>query len=396
MNKIKIHSNRTGADYDVDVYEKEGNMILRHSSLEQIYYGMSDSDRPTMQTQLLDLNFLPKIPPMFAVECTISGKEGSVTQIGELTCEEWERTEPIKRGHPLTACQNIAFDRAFIRFMQFDMDAGAFYSLYSDLEIPMEGAKAIPVMSKNLSETIESEQENEVQIPSTGEYEEMAQLEDTSREGYVQSDQTYETEENIELPPEEMEENLQYVECGSYNPDEEGYSEESYIYNEESQEYPEENLYPNGGFQEDYVLEDGNNYFSGNTESDIEESFYLEDSSETMEAPMPEGIDSGISSLPWFTPNDSAQTEEWSIPAPCEYGVQVSAKKLEVFQVKYDANLDKAKIITGEGLVYYNRFTQNFEADQINLDEYDLNLLYNSVYDEFHIDLSKFDGAIDC
>ena len=88
MSVIKIKSKRLGEDFEVEVYQKEDVLIIRHTSLENIYWGLPDEVRPEMSVDTLDVARLPGIPAMFAVKCRLKDpKTGcAFEQLGEMLC----------------------------------------------------------------------------------------------------------------------------------------------------------------------------------------------------------------------------------------------------------------------------------------------------------------------
>ncbi len=136
-NKIKLKSCRLNKELEVEVYQKDDVLIIRHTSLEEIYWKMDDAERPRMTIDTLDLRKLPGIPAMFAVKCRLNDPVGGycIEQIGEMLCSNWQYASQITRDFPLTICKNQAFDRAFVRYLQLDISGFKAISLYSDSEI---------------------------------------------------------------------------------------------------------------------------------------------------------------------------------------------------------------------------------------------------------------------
>lgn len=152
-NTVKIKSKRTERSYDAEFYEKDGQLVITHTSLENIYWSMPDDERPQMDIEVMDLRGLPGIPSMFALKCLLKDvKTGCrYEQIGETLCSNWDLANQVARSFPLTICRNMAFDRAFIRYMQFDLSAFDIHALYSSAEIPLEDGGAVPVTAKGIS-----------------------------------------------------------------------------------------------------------------------------------------------------------------------------------------------------------------------------------------------------
>ena len=132
----KLKSNRTGEEYSVELFEKNGAIIVRHTSLEGIYWNLPDNVRPSVSYEPWNMQ---NVPGVYAVLVKMSLGDIAIQQIGEFTYDEWNKSNQIARNFPLTTCTNRAFDRAFIRFMQFDIAAFDIPALYSTEEIPLDG-----------------------------------------------------------------------------------------------------------------------------------------------------------------------------------------------------------------------------------------------------------------
>ena len=404
MAKLTLHSKRTNSDYPVEVYFKDECTIIRHTSLEQIFYGMEDSIRPEMAMELLDLGKLPKIPPMFAVKCILEKDACIITQIGELTCQEWESSNEIKRNHPLTTCQNIAFDRAFIRYMQFDISEQDFYALYSESEIPYDANNAsFSIMGKNVNQSSCSSEESVVveDVVYEENYVDAKTEEGIPEESVLETEEVQNAENDVymeNIPDYNTEDMRQYYsEEGEQLPDVMGDEFEEIA----TSGYAEQEVYEeNAPFTEQYTespyMEETENWEMNQISLVEQQEEILEESEEGdfLDAPMPEGTDSGITTLPWFNPQEEDSLDaSWEVTPP--YGWEETAQKiqLEVYGVKYDKGLNRTKIVTDDGLLFYDRGNQRFEADQLNLEDYDLDALYHTILNEYHIDLNTFDGA---
>ena len=78
-----------------------------------------------------------------------------------MTCESWVNSNPVTKDFPLTTCKNRAFDRAFIRYMQFNISAFNARVLYSTEEIPLTPEmNNISLMDKNLGPAHPASAEN--------------------------------------------------------------------------------------------------------------------------------------------------------------------------------------------------------------------------------------------
>lgn len=131
---IMLRSNRTGKEYPVELYQKDDAVIVRHTSLEQIFWGIPDGERPKVSYEPWN------IPYTFAVLLKMYKEDSGVCiqQIGEFTVDEWNSANPVSRNFPLTTCANRAFDRAFIRYMQFNINEYGIRTLYSSEEIMLD------------------------------------------------------------------------------------------------------------------------------------------------------------------------------------------------------------------------------------------------------------------
>lgn len=138
---MKVRSLRFEKDYDLQLYAVEENaLVIRHRSLEKIYWELPDKERPKAEYEVLDLAKLPGIPALFAIKCIMTSGDFRIETIGEFTCIDWDMSNLIKRSFPLSMCQNRAFDRAFIRYMQFEIPNGSdVFGLYSSEEIAING-----------------------------------------------------------------------------------------------------------------------------------------------------------------------------------------------------------------------------------------------------------------
>lgn len=89
MNTVKIKSERLGKEYDVELFEKDGTLIIRHTALENMYWNLPDEKRPSFSIEPFDVSKMPGIPPLFAVKCILKKENIVIEQIGEMTCESW-------------------------------------------------------------------------------------------------------------------------------------------------------------------------------------------------------------------------------------------------------------------------------------------------------------------
>lgn len=155
MDKIKLKSNRFGTEYPVEIYKKDDVLIITHTSLENAYWSLADNIRPSYRIETINLRNLPGIPPMFAVNCIMEDNNGvKIEQIGEMLCTKWQNENLITQNFPLTTCKNMAFDRAFIRYMQFEFSMFDVSAMYSTSEIEISaGNDIVPVTSKEMVRT---------------------------------------------------------------------------------------------------------------------------------------------------------------------------------------------------------------------------------------------------
>lgn len=146
-NTIRLKSTRFDREFDAEVYQKESFLIITHSSLKQIYtLELSDEERPMAEFEIVDLSKLPGIPPMFAIKCIMKSNDFYCEQYGEMLCQAWQESDEITRNNPLAICSNRAFDKAFIRFMEFKIPVKGILNIYSSEETPVD-TKAVSLMS---------------------------------------------------------------------------------------------------------------------------------------------------------------------------------------------------------------------------------------------------------
>lgn len=138
-NTIRLKSTRFDREFDAEVYQKESFLIITHSSLKQIYtLELSDEERPMAEFEIVDLSKLPGIPPMFAIKCIMKSNDFYCEQYGEMLCQAWQASDEITRNNPLAICSNRAFDKAFIRFMEFKISVKGILNIYSSEETPVD------------------------------------------------------------------------------------------------------------------------------------------------------------------------------------------------------------------------------------------------------------------
>lgn len=137
QNNITLRSKRTKEEYSVELFQKNETVIVRHASLENIFWSLPDKDRPIIEFEPWNME---NVPGVYAVLLKMSCGNFHIQQIGEFTFDEWKVSNPIAHSFPLTTCANRAFDRAFIRYMQFDISAYDVSVLYSTAEIPLDSA----------------------------------------------------------------------------------------------------------------------------------------------------------------------------------------------------------------------------------------------------------------
>lgn len=138
-NTIILKSTRFDREFDAEVYQKESFLIITHSSLKQIYtLELSDEERPMAEFEIVDLSKLPGIPPMFAIKCIMKSNDFYCEQYGEMLCQAWQDSDEITRNNPLAICSNRAFDKAFIRFMEFKIPVKGILNIYSSEETPVD------------------------------------------------------------------------------------------------------------------------------------------------------------------------------------------------------------------------------------------------------------------
>lgn len=179
-NTIKLKSTRFNREFDAEVYQKESFLIITHTSLKQIYtLALSDKERPRAEFEIVDLSKLPGIPPMFAIKCIMKSNDFYCEQYGEMLCQMWQGSDDVTRNNPLAVCSNRAFDKAFIRFMEFKIPVKGILNIYSSEEISVD-TKAVSLMSimsgksnqgttdnRNLQESQIPQRQNSKSIPRT-------------------------------------------------------------------------------------------------------------------------------------------------------------------------------------------------------------------------------------
>lgn len=179
-NTIRLKSTRFDREFDAEVYQKESFLIITHSSLKQIYtLELSDEERPMAEFEIVDLSKLPGIPPMFAIKCIMKSNDFYCEQYGEMLCQAWQGSDEITRNNPLAICSNRAFDKAFIRFMEFKIPFKGILNIYSSEETPVD-TKAVSLMSimggnsnqgttdnRNLQESQIPQRQNQQFVPET-------------------------------------------------------------------------------------------------------------------------------------------------------------------------------------------------------------------------------------
>lgn len=179
-NTIRLKSTRFDREFDAEVYQKESFLIITHSSLKQIYtLELSDEERPMAEFEIVDLSKLPGIPPMFAIKCIMKSNDFYCEQYGEMLCQAWQDSDEITRNNPLAICSNRAFDKAFIRFMEFKIPFKGILNIYSSEETPVD-TKAVSLMSimggnsnqgttdnRNLQESQIPQRQNQQFVPET-------------------------------------------------------------------------------------------------------------------------------------------------------------------------------------------------------------------------------------
>lgn len=179
-NTIRLKSTRFDREFDAEVYQKESFLIITHSSLKQIYtLELSDEERPMAEFEIVDLSKLPGIPPMFAIKCIMKSNDFYCEQYGEMLCQAWQDSDEITRNNPLAICSNRAFDKAFIRFMEFKIPFKGILNIYSSEETPVD-TKAVSLMNimggnsnqgttdnRNLQESQIPQRQNQQFVPET-------------------------------------------------------------------------------------------------------------------------------------------------------------------------------------------------------------------------------------
>ena len=135
--KIKLESVRTGKVYEgVDAYQlDDGSLVIRHSWLNSLFnQEMEKADRPNITfSEAFDLRKFGMPDGFFdiAIRCDIEKDGDVVSEIGEMTSEEYAQSDPIKKRNPIATARNRAFDKAFILYMLFKPDIESVGMIYS-------------------------------------------------------------------------------------------------------------------------------------------------------------------------------------------------------------------------------------------------------------------------
>lgn len=142
---MRLLSKRLNREFEAECYKNGESMIIRHTSLRDIYWNcLADEEKPLYEVDVMDLTRLPGVPPMFAIKCTMDKNGVHIEEIGEMLCLTWNNSNEITKNNPLAICQNRAFDKAFIRYMQFSVPVAGIMGIYSSEEIPID-SKSIPL-----------------------------------------------------------------------------------------------------------------------------------------------------------------------------------------------------------------------------------------------------------
>jgi len=138
---VKLHSSRLNKDYSGEVYLKEEAVIITHTFLETLFWSLPDEERPRLIYTNIDYlrGDTLKEYLVFAVAAEMQKDKFISSTVGELTVEEYKRSDAIVRANPIKICQNRAFDILVLRYLQMQVMEGdladARNKLYSDREV---------------------------------------------------------------------------------------------------------------------------------------------------------------------------------------------------------------------------------------------------------------------
>lgn len=407
-NTVKIKSRRTQKSYDAEFYEKDGQLVITHTSLENIYWAMPDGERPQMDIEAMDLRGMPGIPSMFALKCVLTDMKTGCRyeQIGETLCSNWDLANQVARSFPLTTCRNMAFDRAFIRYMQFDLSAFDIHALYSSAEIPLENGDAVPVTAKG----IQLEAASGALPPQDAVPEQVP--EQIQEEGPVQGQAPYQMPDQIpEEDPGQVQE--QYQAPGQI-PDQ-VFPDEAFT----GQPFPDEAFQgqgptgQEGGMTPYYapVQEPG---YGGAPTTEGQAPW---DQAPTQAPGFPwdngNGPEAQPASFPWGNGNapqggwvgfpfeedasglpfgGPAQMPEYG--APSQSGNGSGLKKPPVLSLHFDQATGRAVLGTAEGEVFYDPFSNQWSSQSLDLNAVDKEYLYERGSELACIALKDYNGQL--
>lgn len=138
---VKLHSIRLNKDYSGEVYLKDGAVIITHTFIENLFWNLPDEERPRLIYTNLDYVRGETLKEyfVFAVAAEMQKDKFISSTVGELTVEEYKRSDAIIRANPIKICQNRAFDILVLRYLQMQVMEGdladARNKLYSDREV---------------------------------------------------------------------------------------------------------------------------------------------------------------------------------------------------------------------------------------------------------------------
>lgn len=138
---VKLHSSRLNKDYSGEVYLKDGAVIITHTFLENLFWNLPDEERPRLIYTNIDYlrGDTLKEYLVFAIAAEMQKDKFISDTVGELTVEEYKRSDAIVRANPIKICQNRAFDILVLRYLQMQVMEGdladARNKLYSDREV---------------------------------------------------------------------------------------------------------------------------------------------------------------------------------------------------------------------------------------------------------------------
>lgn len=432
INQIKIYSKRMDQEYNAVVYEKDGNLIIKHTSLESIYWSIADKDRPKFSCQILNLAALPGIPPMFAVKGIFEGDNLYMDHIGEMLCMDWEKADPIKKSFPLTTCRNITFDRLFIRYMQFQVKGYELSAFYSSSEFSLDGCinlsdKQITSSEKtcheespmsyaqDFSSTIHQEsytdnteetQSITPNLQSTTLPDQLAlngQIEETAN---PTPQEYYTNDSQSSLPNPEVNRRMEDLKTTSKETEARVAADKAILENVFGDPVPDLAGVPNPN--ESWFMDNPTDYpFDDGFISDDVLPFQPDKSNTqspfpwgnnpmppTLDIPELEPMPAPLNIPDYENSYSSMSTQSESVNTSSQTLSNGSKKVLNVIRVQFDLNIGKSIVTTDAGIFHYDPYGNTWIAEGIDLQTIDLDDLYKKTSVFVGQQLKDFNGMM--